>query len=66
MRLIVNGETVDDSGDPALPAFLIRRGADPARVAVMVNDVIVFQRDRAGATLREGDRVEIFIFAGGG
>jgi sulfur carrier protein len=66
MKLIVNGETIDDSGEPALPAFLIRRGADPARVAVMVNDAIVFQKDRAAVTLREGDRVEIFIFAGGG
>lgn len=66
MHVIVNGEAIDDTGDPALPAFLKRRCADPARVAVMVNDAIVFQRDRDLVTLREGDRVEIFIFAGGG
>ncbi len=61
-----NGEALDYGGDPSLAAFLKARGVESSRVAVLVNDDIVLQRQRESKTLAEGDRVEYFVFAGGG
>jgi sulfur carrier protein len=66
MKLIVNGETIDYGGVSLLTAFLKERGADPARVAVLVNDEVVPRAKRSERMLAEGDRVEILTFAGGG
>ncbi len=66
MKLIVNGEPRDYTGEPDLPALIRNQGADPDRVAVLVNGEMVARQERAGRILREGDQVEILIFAGGG
>lgn len=66
MKLTVNGEPIDYRGAPLLPAFLRERGADPARVAVLINDEVAPRAKRDERLLAEGDRVEILVFAGGG
>jgi thiamine biosynthesis protein ThiS len=66
VKLVVNGDEIAYGGDSSLTAFLQAQGVESARVAVMVNDAIVLQREREAKTLCEGDRVEIFVFAGGG
>jgi sulfur carrier protein len=66
MKLIINGEAKDYLAEPSLKALLIAQGANPDRVAVLVNGEIVPRLEREGRVLREGDRVEILIFAGGG
>ncbi len=66
MKLHVNGETMDYAGDPRLSAFLLERGAEPDRVAVLVNHEVVPRAKRDAHRLADGDRVEILIFAGGG
>ena len=66
VKLTVNGESADYEGEPTLAVFLLAKGADPDRVAVMVNDEIVPRVARAARVLRDGDRVEILVFAGGG
>ncbi len=67
MRLVVNGESFEHHGDPVLPAVLSAYGVVAgARVAVVVNDDVVPQARRDKFALREGDKVEILTFAGGG
>ncbi len=66
MRLIVNGSPHETHADCTVAVLLRELGARPARVAVMVNDDVVPAADRPTRTLRDGDRVEIVLFAGGG
>ena len=66
MKLYVNGENLQYSGQLILSALLRRMGADPRRVAVIVNDEVVPASKRARFRLADGDRVEILSFAGGG
>ncbi len=67
MKLVVNGEPFEHRGEARLPAVLSAYGVLPAaRVAVVVNDEVVPQARREETVLREGDRVEILTFAGGG
>jgi sulfur carrier protein len=67
MKLIVNGEAFEHCGEPRLPAVLSAYGvASGAKVAVVVNDDVVPQTRREETVVREGDRIEILTFAGGG
>ena len=66
MQLIVNGDAFDHEGDPSLPALLAALDVDPARVAVMINGRVVTRKARDLTTLREGDKVEVLSFVGGG
>jgi len=66
MRLIVNGENVDMPGVTTLLSLLEALHVRGQRVAVLVNDDVVPPAARATFVLREGDRVEILTFAGGG
>ncbi len=66
MKLKVNGESTDYDGEATLAGLVASMDADPERVATLLNDEIVKQDAREGATLTEGDRVEILSFAGGG
>lgn len=49
-----------------LPILLEKVGADPRRVAVVVNDSVVPAAKRTQFRLSDGDRIEILAFAGGG
>ena len=66
MRLVVNGKTYEHAGDGTLVSLLEELGADGDRVATVVNDEVVPKTSRSLTRLREGDRVEVLIFAGGG
>ena len=66
MELLVNGEKMERPDGDTLAGLLTALGADAARVAVLVNDEVVPQAERAAAALHAGDRVEILTFAGGG
>lgn len=67
MKFIVNGEPFEYGGEPRLPAVLAAYGvAQGARVAIVVNDDVVPRARHDGIVLREGDRLEILTFAGGG
>ena len=66
MKLQVNGEEQSFSRTLTLTALIEQLGMRPDRVAVELNLEIV-ARDRWPATeLREGDRLEIVHFVGGG
>lgn len=65
MQVSVNGETCETQA--VYVADLIRDyGADPARVAVILNDAVLPAAARNTARLANGDRLELLAFAGGG
>ncbi len=66
MKLILNGEPFEWGGQGALPELLQAVGAAPERVAVLVNDEVVVKEARPACRLKDGDRVELLTFAGGG
>jgi sulfur carrier protein len=69
MKLHINGEERDFADSPAsftLSALLEKLGIKADRVAVELNRDIV-SRDRwADTLLKEGDRLEVVHFVGGG
>ncbi len=66
MKITVNGKAHEHRGDGTVAGVLRELGADPARVAVVVNEAVIRSAERAAARLKEGDRVEVLTFAGGG
>ena len=65
MRLIINGEERQFDA-PTVVALLEQLGVKGDRVAVELNREIVPRAEWAKAALRDGDRLEIVHFVGGG
>lgn len=65
MQVCVNGETCETLA-VFVDDLVCEQGADPARVAVVLNDAVLPAILRATTRLAAGDRVELLIFAGGG
>ena len=66
MQLIVNAEPYELKQGDSLVGLLRELGANPERVAVLINDEVVAAAARQTRKLADGDRVEILAFAGGG
>ena len=66
ISLQVNGKNVELEGPTPLLEYLEKLGVNPRAVAVEHNGEILERVAYAGATLREGDRVEIVRMVGGG
>ncbi|NQU41817.1 sulfur carrier protein ThiS [bacterium] len=66
MEIQLNGETRPFSENGTLTALLEEAGANPKRVAVLLNDHVVCRDDYEKTRLADGDQVEILTFAGGG
>jgi sulfur carrier protein len=66
MKLVVNGESVAKPDGLTVLGLLRDLGAIQTRVAVVVNDQVVPSERREACVLKDGDRVEILTFAGGG
>jgi sulfur carrier protein len=66
MKLYVNGEPREVESGLSVAALLETVGAPTTGVAVEVNAEIVRRAQHAGRALKEGDRVEIVTFVGGG
>ena len=66
MRLTVNGESYEHKGDGTLMSLLSEMGAEPERVAVMVNEVVLDKTKYDSTSLKDSDAVEVLYFAGGG
>lgn len=66
MELTINGKkrTVPDAITVA--GLLEQLSLHASRVAVEVNQDVVSRKTFDGATLRDGDRIEIVTFVGGG
>lgn len=66
MKLQVNGEEQSFPGTPTLAALIEQLGMRADRVAVELNREIVARDQWPATELREGDRLEIVQFVGGG
>lgn len=66
MKLIINGEESTFEGIGMVSDLVAKVNPDSRRVAVLVNDMVVKADAWSARVLREGDRIEILTFAGGG
>lgn len=66
MRIRLNGEAKDIEDDATLVALLESLALAPERIAVELNGEVVRRAEWPRATLKEGDRVEVVHFVGGG
>lgn len=66
MEIVLNGniESIDDGLTVA--ELLARRDLQPVRVAVEINEELVPRTTFAQTVIRNGDRIEIVTFVGGG
>ena len=66
MKVLVNGSERELGESPSLADLIREHGLTPERVAVEVNRELVRRADYARTALKDGDRVEIVTFVGGG
>jgi thiamine biosynthesis protein ThiS len=66
LRVFVNGESRELSGTPSLAELIEQLDLPAARIAVEVNREVVRRRDWGATDLRDGDKIEIVHFVGGG
>lgn len=66
MTLQINGESRDFADGITLAGLVAQLGSKPDRVAVELNLEIVSRDKWQGTILRNGDRLEIVHFVGGG
>jgi thiamine biosynthesis protein ThiS len=66
VQIMLNGDPVDVAGPLTVIELLSRFAIDPRRVAVEHNLNVVKRAAFADTIVRDGDRVEIVNFVGGG
>ncbi|MEW6729779.1 MAG: sulfur carrier protein ThiS [Acidobacteriota bacterium] len=66
MQILLNGELREVPQDCMLPQLLEQLGLKATRIAIELNRQILRQPDWPHTQLREGDRIEIVHFVGGG
>ena len=66
MRLTINGDDREFSSIPTLAALLQQLEMKPDRVAVELNRELVPRGQWDATPLRDGDKLEIVHFVGGG
>lgn len=66
MKIQVNGENWQIEYPATIKQVLVRLNLGGGSIAVLVNDNVIPAAERDAFTLKEGDLVEVFAFAGGG
>jgi len=66
LKITVNGDDKDMADEIVISDLIIELGLKAERLAVEVNRRIVRRADWPSTTLKEGDKVEIVHFVGGG
>jgi thiamine biosynthesis protein ThiS len=66
LRIQVNGETREVVENLSLPDLVESLNLKPEQVAIELNHSVVRRAQWPETTLRDGDRVEIVHFVGGG
>ena len=66
MRIEINGETRDVANEISLDNLVRELSLTPERVAIELNKKVVRRTDWPATPVREGDRLEIVHFVGGG
>jgi len=66
MKIVLNGKKIDSKSGGSLVKLIREAGAVDSQVAVLVNDEVVPRNKRKEFKVKDGDRVELLSFAGGG
>ena len=66
MEIQLNGETREFADNLTIENLLAALELEPTRVAIELNRDVVRRPDWADTVLRDGDRIEIVHFVGGG
>jgi len=66
MKIHVNGESREVSGAPTLAELIDQLDLPAARIAIELNREVVRRSDWGSTMLKDGDRIEIVHFVGGG
>lgn len=66
MQVVVNGSSHELQAEASVANLLDQLKLAPVRVAVELNEELVPRKDFAATPLRDGDRLEIVTFVGGG
>jgi thiamine biosynthesis protein ThiS len=66
MLIVLNGEKKEIPGGLSVMGLLAHLAIKPERVAVEINEEIVRKATYSETQVREGDRVEVVQFMGGG
>jgi thiazole synthase len=66
VRITLNGKPRSVSTDLSIASLLQEMGLEPAHVAVEHNQEVIPRRTWPEAKIRDGDRIEVVTFMGGG
>ena len=66
MKVVINGKNADLEQGESLEGCLASKGFDVKAVVVELNETIVPKDTWSGVALKEGDRLEVVSFVGGG
>jgi thiamine biosynthesis protein ThiS len=66
MRIYVNGEPRDLSGPSSVAELITQLDLPAPRIAIELNREVVRRNEWGGTMLKDGDRIEIVHFVGGG
>ena len=66
MKLTVNGEPHEHTGNGTVDGLLEELGANKAHTALMINGNVSPSESWAEAQLNENDEIEMLVFVGGG
>ena len=66
MQITINGQPETLDGGLSVAELLALRKLEPVRVAVELNENIVRRKSFPETMIRDGDRIEIVAFVGGG
>jgi len=66
MKIHINGDLREMTGDLTLDQLLIQLKVKSTSVVTEYNEKVIMPSDREGCLLKDGDRVEIVHFVGGG
>lgn len=66
MKVTVNGKSAEVKDGATVADLLAKFELQPARIAVELNERLVRRAEFASTPLRDGDRLELVTFVGGG
>jgi len=66
LRIQINGESREVNDQSTVSDLVNEMSLPPARIAIELNGEVVRRNDWMNAMVREGDRLEIVHFVGGG
>lgn len=66
MKVFINGETKEISGEVNLSELLANLSLPSERIAIELNKEVVRKRDWENVKIADADKIEIIHFVGGG